>query len=156
MAIDLRLAEERIGKLSAAQRNFITLQCQKNALLAIGKRKRSNEEELMLKSLQVKLMNSRRYMKDFNERLLMKPNAKSAAERQAKRKKGRNQEAIERDNSVSRVCMVAKRAGGLTEARKMDVKAGKKKSKGSSVYSGDALRNQEILRGNFIVDQISS
>ena len=74
MAIDLRLAEERIGRLSAAQRNFITLQCQKNALVALGKRKRSNEEELMLKSLQKRLWNSRRNMKDFNERLLIKPN----------------------------------------------------------------------------------
>ena len=84
MSIDLRLAEEKIGRLSPAQRNFIALQCQKNALVELGKRKRSNDEEKTLKSLQVKLMHSRRDMKDYDERLLIKPKpkAKSDAEYQ--------------------------------------------------------------------------
>ena len=157
MSIDLRLAEEKIGRLSPAQRNFIALQCQKNALVELGKRKRSNDEEKTLKSLQVKLMHSRRDMKDYDERLLIKPKpkAKSDAEYQVRRRRKLTPEQVEKDKAVQRVCMVAKRAGGLTAARMADVRAGQKKNKGSSVYSGDALRNQDILKGTFIVDQLS-
>ena len=88
------MAEKRIGRLSPAQRHFIALQCQKNALVALGKRKRSNDEEETLKSLQLKLKNCRRDMKDYDERLLIKPKsiAKSDADRQKRRR--RNQENI--------------------------------------------------------------
>ena len=81
------MAEEKIGRLSPAQRNFIALQCQKNALVELGKRKRSNDEEKTLKSLQVKLMHSRRDMKEYDERLLIKPNAKCDADRQKRRRR---------------------------------------------------------------------
>ena len=58
------------------------------------------------------------------------------------------------ERADNRVNMVTNRAGGLAESRKRDVRAGKRKYQGSSVYSGDALRNSEILEGSFIVDQL--
>ena len=94
-------------------------------------------------------------MKDFDERLIIKLPVKADAERQYMRKKKRTEEQVEKDKTVQRVCKVAQRAGGLTEARMADLRAGQKKNKGSSVYSGDALRNQDILQGTFIVDQLS-
>ena len=42
---------------------------------------------------------------------------------------------------ATRVRMVGLRAGGLSEDRRRDVEAGRKKNKKTSVYSGDALRN---------------
>ena len=57
MVKDLQEAEARMGRLSPAQRNFIALQSQKNALVEMGrKRKRSNEEEAMLSRIQNKLI----------------------------------------------------------------------------------------------------
>ena len=57
MVRDLQVAETRVGQLSSSQRNFVTLQCKKNSLIEMGrKRKRSNEEETMLKRLQNKLL----------------------------------------------------------------------------------------------------
>ena len=39
---DLQVAETRVGQLSSSQRNFVTLQCKKNSLIEMGrKRKRS-------------------------------------------------------------------------------------------------------------------
>ena len=54
-----------------------------------------------------------------------------------------------------RVRMVAKRAGGLTEARLEDVRAGRKKNKDTSIYSGDALKTKEITEGSFIVEALT-
>ena len=72
MVKDLQEAEARIGRLSPAQRNFITLQSQKNALVEMGrKRKRSNAEETMLTRLQIKLKNSKRDMSDYDDRRLI-------------------------------------------------------------------------------------
>ena len=66
----------------------------------------------------------------------------------------RSEEQVENENANARVGMVAHRAGGISDARRVDVRAGRKKNQGSSIYSGDALRNQEILDGTFIVDQL--
>ena len=52
---------------------------------------------------------------------------------------------------AARVRMVVARAGGLSEDRKRDVEAGRIKNKKSSVYSGDALRNNEVFQGTFII-----
>jgi hypothetical protein len=174
---DLQEAEARIGNLSPAQRNFIALQSQKNALVEMGrKRKRSNEEETMLTRLQIKLKNSKRDMSDYDERLLIKPKScaksgaqrkakmresqgkrrdPSGAERQARRKEGRTPKQVEKERNHQRVCMVAKRAGGLSDARKADVKAGRRKNKDTSVFSGDALKSKEITEGNFIVEPLT-
>ena len=110
---------ERIGReLSASQLDFIKIQHRKNELAAVGKkRKRSTEEDAEFKKLQRKLDNSRRDMEDFDVRLLFKLPPKSNAEKEAKRKKKRTQEVMEKERTIQRVCKVAQRAGGLTEAR---------------------------------------
>ena len=80
--------------------------------------------------------------------------ALSGAERQARRMSGRTPAQVDKERADKRVGMAALRAGGLSQSRKEDVRAGKSKYQGSSVYSGDALRNSEILEGSFIVDQL--
>ena len=82
------------GRLSPSQRQFVILQSRKNELVKLGKsRKRSNEEDAMLRKLQDKIKNCRRSLEDFDERLLIKLNVKSDAERQTKRRAG--QEMVE-------------------------------------------------------------
>ena len=76
------------------------------------------------------------------------------ASEEARRKSGRTPEQVDKERADIRVAWHAHRAGGLAESRKRDVRAGKRKYQGSSVYSGDALRNSEILEGSFIVDQL--
>ena len=101
-----------------------------------------------------KLWNLKR-MKDFDEMILpARKVARTGAERKAKSRSGRTPEQIEKEREEDRVRWVDKHAGGLAESRKRDVRAGKRKYQGSSVYSGDALRNSEILEGSFIVDQL--
>ena len=155
---DLQEAEARIGRLSPAQRNFIALQSQKNALVEMGrKRKRSNEEDAVLSRLQKKLFRSKRDMSDYDGRLLIKPksSAKSGAEREARRKRGRSSDQVEKEREDHRVRKVAKRAGGLSQARKEDVRAGQRKNKDTEVFSGDALKTKEITEGNFIVEPLT-
>ena len=79
---DLQVAEARIGRLSSSQRNFITFQSKKNSLIELGK-KRNGEEGALLRRLQTKLFHSKRDMSDYDDRLLIKPSAKSVAERVA-------------------------------------------------------------------------
>ena len=174
---DLQVVEARIGRLSSSQRDFITLQSEKNSLIELGrKRKRSNEEDAVLRRVQIKLMNSKRDMSDFDDRLLIKPksSAKSGAqrmaktratrgkksdptgaEREARRKRGRSRDQVEKEREDHRVRKVAKRAGGLSQARKEDVRAGQRKNKDTEVFSGDALKTKEITEGNFIVEPLT-
>ena len=92
---------------------------------------------------------------DFDEMILpAKKVARTGAERQAKRRSGRTPEQVDKERADSRVREVTHRAGRLAESRERDFRAGKRKYQGSSVYSGDALRNSEILEGSFIVDQL--
>ena len=174
---DLQEAEARIGRLSPAQRNFITLQSQKNALVEMGrKRKRSNAEETMLTRLQIKLKNSKRDMSDYDDRLLIKPKScaksgaqrmtklresqgkrrdPSGAQREARRKEGRTPEQVQKERTDQRVSKVAQRAGGLSQARKEDVRAGRMKNKDTEVFSGDALKTKKITEGIFIVEPLT-
>ena len=92
---------------------------------------------------------------DFDDMILpARKVARTGAERKAKSRSGRTPEQVEKEREEDRVRWVDKHAGGLAESRKRDVRAGKSKYQGSSVYSGDALRNSEILEGSFIVDQL--
>ena len=93
--------------------------------------------------------------KDFDDMILpARKVARTGAEREARRKSGRTPDQVDKERADIRVGVAAHRAGGLAESRKRDVRAGKSKYQGSSVYSGDALRNSEILEGSFIVDQL--
>ena len=169
------MAEARIGRLSSSQREFITLQSEKNSLIE-RKRKRTNEEDALLRRVQIKLKNRRRDMSDYDDRLLIKPKAKSVAERvaktratrgrgkkrdrsgaerEARRKRARTSDQVEKERADSRVGMVAHRAGGLSQSRKEDVRAGQRKNKDTAVFSGDALKTKEITEGNFIVEPLT-
>ena len=169
-------AETRIGRcLSPSQRQFVILQSKKNVLLAVGKkRKRTTDEEALLRSLQIKIKNGKRSMKDFDEGLLVKLNVKSGAEREAKRRaaqvklpdrsaaqrksksrEGRTMDQMEKERSDQRVFKVAQRAGGLSAERRADVRAGQKKNNDTSVYSGDALKTKQITEGTFIVEPLT-
>ena len=174
---DLQMVEAMIGRLSSSQREFITLQSEKNSLVEMGrKRKRSNEEDALLRRVQIKLKNRRRDMSDYDDRLIIKPksSAKSGAqrmaktratrgkksdptgaEREARRKRARSPERVEKEREDHRVRKVSKRAGGLSQARKEDVRAGQRKNKDTAVFSGDALKTKEITEGNFIVEPLT-
>ena len=144
-----------MGSLSSSQRQFVILNARKNVLVETGKkRKRSTEEDGLLRTLQIKIMNGKRDMVDFDRRLLIKMPGKSATARRRMMRMKQTEEQAEKENADARVRMVAHRAGGISDARRVDVRAGRKKNQGSSVYSGDGLRNQEILDGTFIVDQL--
>ena len=172
---DLQVAEARIGRLSSSQREFVTIQCKKNSLIELGK-KRNREEDALLRRLQIKLMNSKRDMSDYDDRLLIKPKSsaksgaereaksratrgkkrdRSGAEREARRKRARTSDQVEKERADSRVGMVAHRAGGLSQSRKEDVRAGQRKNKDTAVFSGDALKTKEITEGNFIVEPLT-
>ena len=171
----MQVAEARIGRLSSSQREFITLQSEKNSLVE-RKRKRSNEEDALLRRVQIKLKNRRRDMSDYDDRLIIKPksSAKSGAqrvaktrasqgkksdstgaERQARRRSGWSRQRVEKEMEEDRVSKVSKRAGGLSQARKEDVRAGQRKNKDTEVFSGDALKTKEITEGNFIVEPLT-
>ena len=113
-------------------------------------------------------------MSDYDDRLLIKSSAKSGAEREAKsratrgkkrdrsgaerearRKRGRSRDQVEKEREDHRVRKVSKRAGGLSQARKEDVRAGQRKNKDTEVFSGDALKTKEITEGNFIVEPLT-
>ena len=153
---DLREAEARIGRLSSSQRDFIIIQSKKNSLIELGK-KRNREEDALLRRLQTKLFRSKRDMSDYDGRLLIKPksSAKSGAEREARRKRGRSSDQVEKEREDERVRKVSERAGGLSQARKEDVRAGRKKNKDTAVFSEDALKTKEITEGNFIVEPLT-
>ena len=113
-------------------------------------------------------------MSDYDDRLLIKSSAKSGAEREAKsratrgkkrdrsgaerearRKRARTSDQVEKEKEDERVRLVSKRAGGLSQARKEDVRAGQRKNKDTAVFSGDALKTKEITEGNFIVEPLT-
>ena len=93
MARALIEVETRIGgQLSPSQRQFVILQSKKNVLVSVGKkRKRTTDEEALLRTLQIKIKNGKRDLEDFDERLLIKLPGKSGAQREAKRKAGQTQ-----------------------------------------------------------------
>ena len=129
-----QVAEARIGRLSSSQREFTTIRSKKNSLIELDKR-RNGEEDPLLRRLQTKLFHSKRNMSDYNDRLLIKPmsSAKSVAERvtksrasqgkksdptgaerEARRKRGRSRDQVEKEREDERVRKVSERAGGLS------------------------------------------
>lgn len=153
----MREVETRLGaKLSPSQRQFVILQSEKNELLAVGKkRKRTTAEESLLRTLQNKIKHSKRDIEDFDERLIIKVPGKADAERQSKKRKKRTEEEVEKEKFDNRVQKASKRAGGLSTERMVDLRAGRKKNKATSVFSGDALKSKEIEEGTFIVEPLT-
>ena len=68
---------------------------------------------------------------------------------------GRLRDQVEKEREDERVRKVSERAGGLSQARKEDVRAGRKKNKDTAVFSEDALKTKEITEGNFIVEPLT-
>ena len=70
---------------------------------------------------------------DFDDMILpAKKVARTGAEREAKRRSGRTPEQVEKENEEERARLVDKRAGGLAESRKRDVRAGNEEIFGES------------------------
>ena len=97
-------------------------------------------------------------MSDYDDRLLIKPKSSAesgsqrmmktratqgkksnptGAERQARRS-GRTRQRVEKEREDARVCRVSKRAGGFSQARKENVRAGQRKNKDTAVFSRQA------------------
>ena len=72
---------------------------------------------------------------DFDDMILpARKVARTGAERKAKSRSGRTPEQVDKERADDRVAKVNHRAGGLAESRKRDVRVGKRKYQGSSVY----------------------
>ena len=153
----MREVETRLGaKLSPSQRQFVIFQSKKNQLLAVcKKRKRTADEEALLRILQNKIKNVKRAMEDFDSRLIIKVPGKTGADRESERRKKRTEEEVEKEKFDNRVQKASKRAGGLSTERMVDLRAGRKKNKATSVFSGDALKSKEIEEGTFIVEPLT-
>ena len=116
----------------------------------------SRDREFSLTSAVRNRFNVLKRRPDFDEMILpAKKVARTGAEREAKRRSGRTPEQVEKEREDHRVRKVAKRAGGLSQARKEDVRAGQRKNKDTEVFSGDALKTKEITEGNFIVEPLT-
>ena len=125
-----------MGSLSSSQRQFVILNAKKNVLVEAGKkRKRSMEEDDLLKTLQNKIKNGKRDMKDFDQRLMIKMPGKSDTERKRLRRMKRSEEQVAKENADARVGMVAHRAGGISDARRVGVRAGRKSKLTSRTFS---------------------
>ena len=105
----MREVETRLGaKLSPSQRQFVISQSKKNQLLAVcKKRKRTADEEALLRILQNKIKNVKRAMKDFDSRLIKVP-GKTGADRESERRKKRTEEEVDKEKSDLRVRMASK------------------------------------------------
>ena len=125
-----------MGSLSSSQRQFVILNAKKNVLVEAGKkRKRSMEEDDLLKTLQNKIKHGKRDMKDFDQRLMIKMPGKSDTERKRLRRMKRSEEQVAKENADARVGMVAHRAGGISDARRVGVRAGRKSKLTSRTFS---------------------
>ena len=103
----------------------------------------------------VRLRNLKRRRGFDNNILPPKRPALSGAEKEARRKERRTPKQVEKERIDQRVSKVSQRAGGLSVARKADVRAGRKNNKDTSVFSGDALKSKEIEEGTFIVEPLT-
>ena len=109
----------------------------------------------MSTDVSVRLRNLKRRRGFDNNILPPKRPALSGAEREARRKSGRTSDQVEKEREDVRVCKASQRAGGLSQARKEDIRAGQRKNKDTAVFSGDALKTKEIAEGIFIVEPLT-
>ena len=164
---EIQRVENEMGRrLSPDELQFVQNQLTRNTILKIQVNQRSGEQKANLTTLQRNIQHAKeRDMKGCDPHLLIgKSPAKTAAQRREatrvrlaapdQREAARGRMAAPAQREAGRVRKVVARAGGLTEERKADVAAGKKKNKKTSVYSGDALRNKEIFAGDFIIEPL--
>ena len=158
---ELQRVERELGRqLSKEEHEFVDAQLQMRGIQSIKAANRSDEQSMRLKKLQNFINHAKKRLQDPLLIIKKVPAQTPAQRREADRVRMATPEQKEADRvrlgtpeqrEAARVRIVVARAGGLSEDRKRDVEAGRIKNKKSSVYSGDALRNNEVFQGTFII-----
>ena len=155
-----RVERELDRQLSKEEHEFVDAQLQMRGIQSIKAANRSDEQSMRLKKLQNFINHAKKRLQDPLFIIKKVPAQTPAQRREADRVRMATPEQKEADRvrlgtpeqrEAARVRIVVARAGGLSEDRKRDVEAGRIKNKKSSVYSGDALRNNEVFQGTFII-----
>ena len=159
--VELQRVEGELGRqLTKEEHEFVDAQLQMRGIQSIKAANRSDEQSMRLKKLQNFINHAKKRLQDPLFIIKKVPAQTPAQRREAARVRMATPEQKEADRvrlgtpeqrEAARVRMVVARAGGLSEDRKRDVEAGRIKNKKSSVYSGDALRNNEVFQGTFII-----
>ena len=175
--VELQRVERELGRqLTKDEEEFVASQLEQKAIQSIKAAKRSDEQSMRLRKLQNFINHAKKQLQN-PLLIIQKAPAKTMAQKKAssratmstpereaqkeatrvrmatpeQREATRVRMATPEQREAARVRMVVARAGGLSEDRKRDVEAGRIKNKKSSVYSGDALRNNEVFQGTFII-----
>ena len=159
--VELQRVERELGRqLSKGEHEFVDAQLQMRGIQSIKAANRSDEQSMRFRKLQNFINHAKKRLQDPLFIIKKVPAQTPAQRREAARVRMATPEQKEADRvrlgtpeqrEAARVRMVVARAGGLSEDRKRDVEAGRIKNKKSSVYSGDALRNNEVFQGTFII-----
>ena len=159
--VELQRVERELGRqLSKEEHEFVDAQLQMRGIQSIKAANRSDEQSMRFRKLQNFINHAKKRLQDPLFIIKKVPAQTPAQRREAARVRMATPEQKEADRvrlgtpeqrEAARVRMVVARAGGLSEDRKRDVEAGRIKNKKSSVYSGDALRNNEVFQGTFII-----
>ena len=146
--------ERELGRqLSKEEHEFVDAQLEMRGIQSIKAANRSDEQSTRLRKLQNFISHAKKQLQD-PLLVVKKAPAKTPAQRKAtpeQREADRVRLATPEQRVAARVRKVVARVGGLSEDRRNDVEAGRKKNKKTSVYSGDALRNHEVFEGTFLI-----
>ena len=146
--VELQRVEGELGRqLTKEEHEFVDAQLQMRGIQSIKAANRSDEQSMRFRKLQNFINHAKKRLQDPLFIIKKVPAQTTAQRREADRVRLGTPEQRE----AARVRIVVARAGGLSEDRKRDVEAGRIKNKKSSVYSGDALRNNEVFQGTFII-----
>ena len=149
--VELQRVERELGRqLTKDEEEFVASQLEQKAIQSIKAAKRSDEQSMRLRKLQNFINHAKKQLQN-PLLIIQKAPAKTMAQKKASSRARMSTPEREAQREAARVRMVVARAGGLSEDRKRDVEAGRIKNKKSSVYSGDALRNNEVFQGTFII-----
>ena len=146
--VELQRVERELDRqLTKEEHEFVDAQLQMRGIQSIKAANRSDEQSMRFRKLQNFINHAKKRLQDPLFIIKKVPAQTTAQRREADRVRLGTPEQRE----AARVRIVVARAGGLSEDRKRDVEAGRIKNKKSSVYSGDALRNNEVFQGTFII-----
>ena len=152
--VELQRVERELGRqLSKEEHEFVDAQLEMRGIQSIKAANRSDEQSTRLRKLQNFISHAKKQLQD-PLLVVKKAPAKTPAQRKAtpeQREADRVRLATPEQRVAARVRKVVARVGGLSEDRRNDVEAGRKKNKKTSVYSGDALRNHEVFEGTFLI-----
>ena len=152
--VEFQRVERELGRqLSKEEHEFVDAQLEKRGIQSMKAAKRSDEQSTRLKKLDNFINHAKKQLQD-PLLVVKKAPAKTPAQRKAtpeQREADRVRLATPEQRVAARVRKVVARVGGLSEDRRNDVEAGRKKNKNTSVYSGDALRNSEVFECTFLI-----